>query len=214
MRRRSKRLAIGSTLVIGILAGYAAFVHTPAGPRSSRVFDPDRVAELELRMWQAYYNKQNIELFSLLVVMLREQYRYTWAKAATAGFYLARPAAQFAGMKQNYDLVLPDLARAFTIARDWTGAGYDPAVVARAELAWWVARRDAHANTVDNVGRLISELYAVFYEVPVSKVGEAGRLRAEAAALRDRGGEGADWQQVARLLNASYRHLHAALQQR
>ena len=77
--------------------------------------------------------------------------------------------------------------------KDWTHAGYDPAVVARAELAWWVARRDPRTSSVDNVGALIAEEYALFYEVPVTRVAEAGRLRAEAAALRDRGGQQADW---------------------
>lgn len=214
MKSPFKPLVICSAVLIGTLGAYAIFVHTPAGPRSLRVFDPGRVAELELRMWQAYYDKQNIELFRLLVVMLREQYRYTWAKAAAAGFYLARPAARFAGMKGDYELVLPDLQQAFTITREWTGAGYDPAVVARAELAWWVARRDDRTNSVDNVGRLIAELYAKFYEVPLYSVAEAGRLRAEAAALRDAGGERVDWEKVARLLDASYRTLHAALQRR
>jgi hypothetical protein len=117
-------------------------------------------------------------------------------------------------MKGDYELVLPDLERAITIAKDWTGAGYDPAVVARAELAWWVARRDDRTNSVDNVGGLIAELYAKFYEVPLYSVAEAGRLRAEAAALRDQSGQRADWEKVACLLDASYRTLHAALQPR
>jgi hypothetical protein len=213
MKRPSKPLTICSALLVGILS-YAIFVHTPAGPRSLRAFDPGRVAQLELGMWQAYYGKRNIQLFSLLVVMLREQYRYTWARAAMAGFYLARPAARFAGMKGDYELVLPDLERAFTIARDWTGAGYDPAAVARAELAWWVARRDDRTNSVDHVGLLIAELYAKYYEVPLYSVAEAGRLRAEAAARRDEGGARADWEKIGRLLDASYRTLHAALQPR
>jgi hypothetical protein len=214
MQRRRWQLTISLALVLGLLAGYGVFVHTPEGPRSLRAFDPHRVAQLELGMWQAYYKKQTLRLFGLLVVMLREQYRYTWAKAATAGFYLARPASRFAEMKQGYELVIPDLERAFTIAKDWTGAGYEPAAVARAELAWWIARRDPRTNSVDNVGSLISALYALFYDVPVARVGAAGRLRAEAAALRDAGGETADWEKVSALLDRSYQNLHEALQAR
>jgi hypothetical protein len=205
------QLAIAASLVLCLLVGYGVLVHTPEGPRSLRAFDPYRVAQLEVGMWQAYYKKQNLRLFGLLIVMLREQYRYTWAKAATAGFYLARPASRFAEMKLGYELVLPDLERAFTIAKDWTGAGYEPAAVARAELAWWIARRDPRANSTDNVGSLISELYALFYEVPVASVDAAGRLRAEAAALRDTGGEAADWEKISVLLDRSYQSLYEAL---
>jgi len=58
---------------------------------------------------------------------------------------------------------------------------------------------------------LIADEYALLYEVPPERVAEAGALRAEAAALRDRGGTEADWQAVSRLLLESYRRLHAAV---
>jgi hypothetical protein len=201
-------------IVLGVVAasvGYLLFLHTPPGTRSIREFDPDRVARLELDMWRAYYEKQNVRLFVLLTVLLREQRRYTWAKAATEGFYLARPAARFARLTGDYETVLPDLERAYTMARDWTGADYDPAAVARAELAWWIARRDRRANSADNVGRLIADLYARMYRVPVARVAAAGRLRAEAAALRDRGGAQADWGAIGDLLQRSYRELYAGV---
>jgi hypothetical protein len=208
MRRRWKSL---TALAVALVFGYGLFIQTPSGPRTARDFDADRIADLEVGMWKAYYDKQNVRLFSLLVEMLREQYRYPWAKAATAGFYLARPAARFAVMKSDYDTVLPDLERAFAIAKDWTGARYDPPLVARAELAWWVARRDPATKSVDNVGRLIAESYAAYYEVPVERVASAGRLRAEAGDLRDRGAEHADWARVSDLLHLSYRDLYSAL---
>jgi hypothetical protein len=115
-------------------------------------------------------------------------------------------------MKGDYDTVLPDHERAFTMTKDWTGAGY-PAV-ARAELAWWVARSDPATDAVDNVGRLIADTYGTFYDVPISRVAAAGRLRAEAAALRDRGGRLADWRKVSELLRLSYRQLYEAVRQR
>jgi hypothetical protein len=191
--------------------GYGLFVHTPPGPRSIREFDADRIAHLEIEMWKAYYEKRNVRLFLLLTEMLREQRRYPWARAATEGFYLARPAARFAGMTGGYDAVLPDLERAYGMAKDWTGAGYDTAAVARAELAWWVARRDPKTQSPENVGRLIADLYAKMYGVTLERVAHAGRLRAEAAALRDRGRQQPDWATISELLRTSYRELHAAV---
>lgn len=190
---------------------YLVFLSAPPGPRSLRVFDPPRMADLELDMWQAYYAKQNVRLFRGLVTMLHEQYRYPWGKALVAGFHLARAAASFGEAKSAYERVLPDLERAYEIAKDWTNAGFDPAAVARAELAWWVARRVPGHDRPENVGRLIADEYALLYEVPRERVLEAGILRATAGKLRDQGGARADWPAVAKLLHESYRSLHNAV---
>ena len=63
----------------GIVAAFAlAFVLTPPrGSRSMREFNPPRLADLEVRMWQAYYAKERLRLFGLLVTMLHEQYHYS-----------------------------------------------------------------------------------------------------------------------------------------
>jgi hypothetical protein len=205
----------GRQVIAGVLAvtvlGLVVLVYPPPGPRSMRVFDPDRTAALELDMWQAYYQKENVRLFRGLVTLLHEQYRYSWGKATSAGFYLARAAATFAKARDGYERVLPDLERAYTIARDWTGAGFDPAAVSRAELAWWVARRIPGQNSPEQVGALIAEEYALLYDVPRERVMTAAVLRARAGRLRDDGGDHADWPTVSRLLFESYRELHTAL---
>ncbi len=209
MRRRSVIALL--TAVLGVGGVYAVGFHTPKGPRSLRHFEPDRLADLELEMWQAYYRKERLRLFRLLVITLREQYRYSWARAGQAAFHLARAAATFGDARGDYESVLPDLERAYAIARDWSSAGFDPSQVARAELEWWVARRDPARNSPASVGALIAHEYALLYGVPQERVAEAGRLRAEAGALRDAGGAQADWPEVARLLRESYRRLYAAI---
>ncbi len=210
MSRRTRTIA-SVTLLAGAVLAAAVVVQPPAGPRSLTRFDPDRVAQLETSMWQAYYGKQRLRLFTLLVTTLREQYGYSRARAVQAGFHLARAAAAFGEMRDHYETVLPDLEAGYTIARDWTHASFDPRAVARAELAWWVARRTEGASTVSTVGRLIAEEYALIYAVPVDRVAEAAAHRAEAGALRDRGGEQADWSTVHALLLKSYRSLKSAI---
>src|SRR5262249_60463935 len=96
-------------------------VTPPRGARSMRVFNPDRLADLEVRMWQAYYAKERTRLFGLLVTMLHEQYRYSWATATVQGFHLARAAATFGDLTGGYEAVLPDLEAAYAKARTWTG---------------------------------------------------------------------------------------------
>lgn len=208
MRSRTKALLLA--IVVAGLA-YVLFVNAPAGRRSLRDFEPDRVADLEVEMWRAYYAKQDVRLFELLVTLLREQYKYTWAKATQAGFHLARAAARFGNARSGYERVLPDLEAAYAIAKQWTASAFDPRAVARAELAWWVARREPGRDGPEQIGRLIAEEYALLYNVPVERVAEAGLLRAQAAALRDRGGAQADWPAVGRLLRESFRSLHGGV---
>ena len=206
---RSARIAV----VVAIVAAFGlSFALTPPrGPRSLRVFQPARLADLEVRMWQAYYAKERVRLFSLLVTMLHEQYRYSWATAAIEGFHLARAAATFGDLKSGYDVVLPDLEAAYAKARSWTGAAFDPAAVARAELAWWAARRVPGQNSPEHVGALIADEYALLYETTPSNVAAAALLRAKAAALRDEQTAQPDWATIARLLRASYDELLLAL---
>jgi hypothetical protein len=211
MTRGRRRIVL--VLLVLLMAGfYGVFVATPEGPRSLRAFDPDRTAALELDMWQAYYAGRNIRLFSDLVTLNHEQYKYTWARASQVGYHLARAASTFARIRDNYDQVLPDLERAYAIAKDWTRASFDPAAVARAELAWWVARRVPGQDSPEQVGGLIADLNALLYGVPRERVLEASVLRARAGRLRDEGGERANWAEVGRLLKESYRALHAAVQ--
>ena len=202
--------------VVAIAVAAAAAVHlvaldSPPGPRALRAFDPERIAALEVEMWQAYYAKARLRLFRLLVTMLHEQYRYTWLRSWQSGYHLARAAVVFGDARSDYQRVLPDLERSYSIAKDWTGAHYDPAAVARAELAWWVARRSPAESAPEDVGRLIAEEYALLYEVPRERVLPAAVLRAQAGDLRDRGGAQADWPEVSRVLHESYRSLHEAL---
>jgi hypothetical protein len=203
------RLAV---LVAVVAAFTLAFALTPPrGPRSMRQFEPARLADLEVRMWQAYYAKERVHLFSLLVTMLHEQYHYSWATATVEAFHLARAAARFGDLTGSYDVVLPDLEAAYARARSWTDAGFDPRAVARAELAWWVARRIPGQNSPEQVGRLIAEEYALLYETSRARVEDAALLRAKAASMRDEQAGHPDWSAIGRLLRASYDELRLAL---
>jgi hypothetical protein len=205
---RTLRLAIGA----GLVAFALAFALTPpSGPRSMREFNPTRLADLELRMWKAYYAKDRARLFGLLVTMLREQYRYSWATATREAFHLARAAATFGDATDHYEVVLPDLEAAYAMAKRWLDAGFEPRAVAQAELAWWAARRIPGQNSAEQVGHLIAMEYALLYETSVERVAPAALLRATAAKMRDEQAAQPDWDRIGRLLEQSYRELHAAL---
>jgi hypothetical protein len=182
-------------------------------------FDPDRLAELETGMWQAYYRRQPARLFGLLVRGLREQAHASWPRALAASLLLTRAALGFARSTGDYDRFGPTIARAYRLLglpRD-----VNAEEVARWELRWWVVRREIGLAAGAAAGDAITRLYAALYDMPDSKVAEAGRLRGEAAEVRDRGAnddpDGSTgpgrvyWPEVARLLRDSYRALHEAL---
>ena len=100
---RVRWIPAGLVLLLAAMLTYWVAA-APPGPRTLRQFDPGRMADLELRMWQAYYSKENVRLFGLLVTMLREQYHYSWLTAATEGYHLARAAATFGNARANYEV--------------------------------------------------------------------------------------------------------------
>jgi hypothetical protein len=182
-------------------------------------FDPDRLAELETAMWKAYYRKQPGRLFGSLVKAIREQGQVSWPRALAVSLFWTKAAAQFGNSTGDYERFAPDVARGYRLLG--LPKHIDADEVARRELRWWVVRREIGLSAGAAAGDAITRLYAALYELPESVVAEAGRLRGEAAEVRDRGAnddpEGprargsAYWPTVARLLRESYRSLKAAV---
>jgi hypothetical protein len=207
----SRLTVLVAILAVTTVAIVAAVTIPPRGDRSIRRFNADRIAQLEVGMWQAYYAKDRLRLFGLLILTMREQYHYSWATATNAAFHLARAAATFGDATDHYDVVLPDLETAYETVRQQTGAGFHPADVARAELAWWAARRVPGDNAPEQIGRLIAQEYAALYEVPLVDMIRPGVLRAQAAALRDAQAVQPDWSTIGSILTDSYRELQTRL---
>jgi hypothetical protein len=182
-------------------------------------FDADRLATLETRMWKAYYRRQPARLFGWLVLGLREQARVSWARAFLASLWLTKAAALFARSEGDYDRFAPDIGRGYRLLG--LPDDVDALEVAKRELRWWVVRREIGLAAGSAAGDAITALYATIYQLPEAAVAEAGRLRGEAAEVRDRGAasdpDGATgpgktyWPEVARLLRASYRSLGDAV---
>ena len=190
-----------------------------SGATWGAAFDPDRLASLELRAWKAYYRRQPLRLFGLLVMANHDQAHVSWRRALVAAFYFARGASRFARATGDYERFAPDVVRGYRALG--LPADVDAQEVARRELRWWVVRREIGVAAGDEAGRAITALYSAIYRLPEQSVAEAGRLRGLAAEVRDRGASddpagptapgAAYWPQVARLLRDSYRCLHAAV---
>jgi hypothetical protein len=155
--RRSARIGV----VVAVLAAFAiAFALTPPrGPRSMRQFNAVRLADLEVRMWQAYYDKHRVRLFELLVTLLHEQYHYSGDGRRLP---LARAAATFGDPGPLRRRAAGSEAAAKV--RSWTGATFDARAVARGSSRGGGAPDPD--RTVRSTWQLIAQEYALYETRP------------------------------------------------
>ena len=143
---QSGRTILTSWIVVAVvavlsMAGYGAFSEGP-------VFDPDQIAAVEMRMWQAYYARDLSRLHSEMTALLRAQFRLPSADAERIARSLVGAAMKFAVSGANYEqVVLPDLEVAYLQLRALLKLSFDPREAARAESAWW-SRAGPRARTI------------------------------------------------------------------
>src|SRR5436190_19228464 len=189
-------------------------------PRTTqmREFDPDEVARLETAMWRSYYEKQRVRLFNEATELLRTQYHMTPVKSNVVAYYAANAAFVFKEGKQrsDYEKALPDLIKFYSSLHNMSDIDFDVNKVAKLELEWWIIHRQRAQHARGDLDRALAELQAAIYNVPVERLLEHGRLRAEAMTIRDTKAEQggvteADWARINELLRQSWRSLATAV---
>lgn len=189
-------------------------------PRTSHLkeFDPDEVARLETDMWRCYYDKRQVRLFFELAELLRKQYNMPLIRSNRVAYYAAKAAFVFKRGKDrpDYEKALPDLIAFYKAVREVSDVPFDVDQVARWELEWWIIHRQRAQHPAGDLARSLAELQAEIYHVPVEKLMEHGRLRAEAMTIRDDKAEAggvteADWAKIGELLRGSWRSLSQAV---
>lgn len=185
-------------------------------PRTAKLreFDPDEVARLETAMWRSYYEKQRVRLFNEATELLRTQYHMTPIKSNVVAYYAANAAFVFKEGKQrsDYEKALPDLIKFYSSLHSMSDIDFDVFKVARLELEWWIIHRERAQHAPGDLDRALADLQAAIYNVPVERLLEHGRLRAEAMTIRDTKAEQggvteADWSRINELLRQSWRSL-------
>ncbi len=168
-------------------------------------YDARYIAARETEMWKAYYSKDKTKLAWNLVQFLSYQFGISRYEAGEIARLLAESAMKFKGAKDgHYDVALPSLIEAYAKIRVYSGLKFDPEKVARADLAWWIDRRNPKRNSPEMVGRGITNLCELLYGYSHPGFDRAGFLRAQAAYIRYQGGENCDWEKVEELLVEAY----------
>jgi hypothetical protein len=208
--------------IVGIAAAVivAWLVYDLYAPRTAHLkeFDPDEVARLETAMWRSYYERQRLRLFNQLSELLRTQYNMPLVRSNQVAYYAANAAFVFKKGKQrsDYEKALPDLVKFYQSVRKMSDIPFDVDRAARLELEWWIIHRERDKHTPGDLERSLAELQAEIYGIPVERLMEHGRLRAEAMTIRDTKAETggvteADWAKIDELLHQSWRSLSVAV---
>lgn len=220
-RRSSSRRKLILKVTIVVLAAFAAWlVYDLFGPRTAqlREFNPDEVARLETAMWRSYYERQRLRLFRELSELLRTQYNMPLARSNQVAYYAADAAFVFKKGKQrsDYEKALPALVKFYQSVRKMSDIPFDVDRAARLELEWWIIHRERAKHLSGELDRALADLQAEIYGIPVERLMEHGRLRAEAMTIRDTRAEAggvteADWARIDELLHQSWRSLSVAV---
>jgi len=218
--RRPLRKVIVRVIALILALMICAVLYDLFWPRTThmREFDPDEVARLETAMWRSYYEKQRVRLFNQMTELLRSQYHMTPVKSNLVAYYAANAAFVFKEGKErsDYEKALPDLIKFYSAVRKMSDIPFDVDRAAQLELEWWIIHRQRAQHAPGDLDRALAALQAELYRVPVDRVMEHGRLRAEAMTIRDTKAETTgvteeDWAKINDLLRQSWRSLAQAV---
>ncbi|MGH9853322.1 MAG: hypothetical protein ACREBD_26070 [Blastocatellia bacterium] len=219
-RNISKRSRAKWIVLIAIVAALAWLGYDFYGPRSSKLrdFDPNEVARLETDMWRSYYAKERVKLFRQLTELMRSQYHMPFVTSNTVAYQAAQAAFVFKDGKkrEDYEKALPYLVKFYQAIREGSDTPFDVERAAKLEVEWWIVHRQRARHEPGDLDRALAELPAEIYQMPVEKMMEHARLRAEAMTIRDKkAGAGGvteeDWKKIEELLRASWRSLWKAV---
>jgi hypothetical protein len=217
-KSRQKRVLIICALVLLAISTWV--LYDLYAPRTAhlREFDADEVARLETAMWRSYYEKERVQLFNQLSELLRTQYDMPLIRSNQVAYYAANAAFVFQKGKQrsDYEKALPDLIKFYQSLRNMSDIPFDVARAARLELEWWIIHRERANHPPGDLEQALAELQAEIYRIPIERLQEHGRLRAEAMTIRDTKADAggvteADWAKIDELLHQSWRSLAAAV---
>ncbi len=208
------RKSVLATALAAVLL-LAAFVCWPRRA-DLRAFDPAGMAQLETAMWRDYYEKRYGAPFYHLYELSQTQFGFSPLDSLRIALSAAKAAKVFQPTRSRAEAAraMPELVVYYGLLRPAPPNAFDVETVARLELDWWQARREAVAP--DDYGRTIASVAALTYgkRADDPAILASGVARAEAMAYRDARREAMterDWVEIESRLLQAYRLLKAGI---
>jgi hypothetical protein len=182
---------------------------------SIRQFDPVAIADLDTKMWRAYYAKEPVRLFFQLAELLRSQYDAPFWRSNIMAYYAAKAAFVFKeGQNRNdYEQALPFLKKYYTEIHRLSKEDFNINEGAQTELEWWIVHRDRKQYSYNDLEKALQINAAAIYSIPDSLLSGYGIYRTKAMILRDdkaiAGGlTEQDWRTINGYLRQSWQDLY------
>jgi hypothetical protein len=171
-------------------------VGTPARLRS---FDPVRLADLEYRVWVAYYLRKWPRLLIASVGLVRVGFGMDWHRTLHGAWLVLRANQLWAPYPGNH----PNRARAcmrrfYALVKLAYGEPANPAKAAELEVDWWRVHREGQhrerppgspaaddAEPAEELVESLTRLYCYLYGEPEAALRPAAMHRARAMDLSD-----------------------------
>jgi hypothetical protein len=169
-------------------------------PTRVRSFDPVRLADLEYRVWVAYYLRQWPRLLVASVGLVRVGFGMDWPRTLHGAWLVLRANQLWAPYPDNH----PDQARAcmrrfYALVRLTYGEPANPAKAAELEVDWWRVHREGQhrdrphgsdaiddAEPAEELVESLTRLYSYLYGDSEDALRPAAAHRARAMGLSDR----------------------------
>jgi hypothetical protein len=182
-------------------------------------FNPHKVAYYEKAGWEAYYDRNWLRAFRLMVALNREEFHMHLWTALTAAMDVVRASIAFAPLENNnVPKAREYLRRYYEKAKRTVKIKTDAETLARLEIDYWIVHRELaleriKQNELDNTRPMIeslTNLHAALFDISHESARRSAELRTLAAEAVDRitgrysKDVNDDWKQVESYLQQAY----------
>jgi hypothetical protein len=154
-----------------------------------RRFNPEMIAYYETEGWRAYYDRNWLRAFGLMVHLSESQFHIPFPRSFLAVYHVIRASAAFVPRDHDLELVRRHLEQFYRIAAAANHGAFDSRVVADLELRYWVLHRElAEMPDADKrpLVECVAALHATLFGRAPADLWESALSRVQAATAVDR----------------------------
>jgi hypothetical protein len=181
-------------------------------------FNPYQVAYYEKSGWEAYYDRDWLRAFRLMVALNREEFHMPLLTAIAAAIDIVRASIAFAPMDNDVPKATEHLRRYYEKAKRSIDIKSDAGTLANLEIDYWITHRELAIErqknqALENIQPMIeslTHLHAALFGISPASARRSAELRALAAKAVDRitgrysSNIENDWREVESYLQQAY----------
>jgi hypothetical protein len=185
-----------------------------------RGFSPDMIAYYETEGWRAYYDRNWLRAFGLMVRLSESQFHIPFPRSFLAVYHIIRASVAFVPRDHDLRVVSRHLMAFYRIAAVANSGAFDPQAVAELELRYWVLHRElAEIPDADKRALIdcLAALHAALFGRAPAEMRDSAISRVAAADAVDRitsrraADPAADWALVEASLRRAYSQVKQAV---